>query len=219
MHGPLRDVEVSDEVLRLLDEGLATIRKLLRGRIRVLLEQWTAQALRACIDAAAESSSEMDEHSRAACTMQAHLLLLYRNCGIDELDADIVSVILSGFIFLTTRHTWNLCLLPIPETEMYELMHVLRRRLVGFLRKQPQSVLDTVLESVVRVSAGTGTRDKESANGLRHRWAYVEGPRSLARFTVAASLSTPVTSPTASAQLLRNWSSPFLLCLVPTCLP
>lgn len=94
MHGPLRGVEISDEVARLIKSGLASLRKLLRGRIRGLLEKWSAQALHACIEAAAESSSEMDEHALAACSMQAHLLLLYRNCTLEELNADIVSVIM-----------------------------------------------------------------------------------------------------------------------------
>ncbi len=67
----------------------------------------------------------MDENSRIACTLHAHLLLLYRNTRLEELSEDIVSTILSAFIFLTTRHTWNMKLLPIPETEIFELLQVM----------------------------------------------------------------------------------------------
>src|SRR5690606_9889594 len=94
------------------------------------------------------------------------------------------------FIFLTTRHTWNMVLLPIPETEIYELLQIQRRRLITWLRNSGQRTLNDVLEGVVRVSAGTGIRlrDKDSKTPYYvRRWAFIKGPRSIGRFTVASS--------------------------------
>ena len=55
-----------------------------------------------------------------------------------------------GIVFLSTRHQWNREQLDkragatwdgwrIPETELFEVVHLLRRRLVGWLRAAEQA--------------------------------------------------------------------------------
>lgn len=62
----------------------------------------------------------------------------------------------SGYIFLTTRHTWNMELLQLPETEMFELLAVQRRKLINWLRQCGQKSLNVIMEAIMRVTTGTG---------------------------------------------------------------
>lgn len=117
---PLRDVEVTLTTLDTLEKGQAELRELLHGPVHKMLESWCYQAMKACENK--EDDQVVDENSRIACTIHAHLMLLYRNMHISELDENVVSTLLCAFIFLTTRHTWNMTLLPVPETEIFELL-------------------------------------------------------------------------------------------------
>jgi len=120
--GPLRDVEITPTALEILERGQTELLQLLRGPVHQMLESWCYQAMKACENK--EDDQVVDENSRIACSIHAHLLLLYRNVHLEELHEDIVSTLLCGFIFLTTRHTWNMKFLPVPETEVFELLHV-----------------------------------------------------------------------------------------------
>ena len=59
-------------------------------------------------------------------------------------------------MYLTTRHTWNksthenarLC---VPETEMYEMMYIIRRRIISFVSKCRQGVCDEVMQTALQV--------------------------------------------------------------------
>ncbi len=93
----------------------------------------------------------IDRNSRMACDLHAHRLLLYRNLLDNELTPAVVKTIVGSFVFLTTRHTWNkaarkLGKLLVPETELYELLTVTRRRIIGWARKQKQLALDDMLQ-------------------------------------------------------------------------
>ncbi len=120
--GPLRDVEVTPTVLEILEKGQLELRQLLHGPVHKMLESWCYQAMKACENK--EDDKVVDENSRIACTLHAHLVLLYRNMHLEELNENVVSTLLCAFIFLTTRHTWNMKLLPVPETEVFELLQV-----------------------------------------------------------------------------------------------
>jgi hypothetical protein len=76
-----------------------------------MIEGWCIQAMEAC--AKKDNDQVVDENSRIACRLHAHLLLLYRNNHLKELDPNTVSTIMSSTIFLTTRHTWNMNLLQV----------------------------------------------------------------------------------------------------------
>jgi hypothetical protein len=187
--GPLRDVEVTPAVLDVLEKGQAELRQLLHGPVHKMLESWCYQAMKACENK--QDDKVVDENSRIACTLHAHLLLLYRNMHLDELDENVVSTLLCAFIFLATRHTWNMKLLLIPETELFELLQVVRRKLITWVRTNGQKALNEVMEGAVRVAAGTGIRlqheKTESVSHFVRKWAFIEGQRSVGRFTVISS--------------------------------
>ena len=93
----------------------------------------------------------IDRNSRLACDLHAHRLLLYRNLLDGELSPEVVKTVVGSFVFLTTRHTWNKAArkkgkLLVPETELYELLTVTRRRIIGWARSQRQKGLDDVLQ-------------------------------------------------------------------------
>ena len=163
------------------------------------------------------------------CSLHAHLLLTLRNVPTTALTESRVTTVVTAVVFLSTRHEWNMSLLDrkdgvssyggwrIPETEIYEVVHVLRRKVVTWLRERAdQRQLDLVMDSVVRVSASTGAL-KPTSDEVPHRWAYVAGEQNLGRFAlhssrsktqqqllsaaaVAAAAAVPTTAPGLSRQ-------------------
>ncbi len=173
----LRDVVIYPRVLATLKEGRAALRAMLRGPVHQLLEAWCLEAMKEIENKVSERI--VDDNTKIACTLHAHLLLLYRNVLLRDMTEDNVSTLLSSFIFLTTRHTWNMLLLPIPvgfvfclarrrvacltcslyrvvarqETEMFEILQVQRRKLTAWLHAASQAQLDFCMEvGVPRVS-------------------------------------------------------------------
>ena len=71
-----------------------------------------------------EQGKLLDAATRIACRLHAHVLLLFRNVTAEMLDAQSVTQLSSAFLFLSTRHTWNMRLLQVPETTLFELMQV-----------------------------------------------------------------------------------------------
>ena len=183
----MRERKLTGDTLRLCEEGLALIRRELRGGIHRMVEAWCDEAMKEIDnspDMGKRSSDEkMDANTRLAATMHSHLLLLYRNVSPRTLNENVASQLLSSYIFLTTRHTFNLTLLPVDEHEVFECLAVQRRLLVTFLHSCTQGVLNRVLESAVRTSTGTGVR---RSKGGERRWGYVGGPRSVGRFAVVS---------------------------------
>lgn len=49
-------------------------------------------------------------------------------------------------------------LLPLPETEMFELLAVQRRKLINWLRQCGQIPFNTIMEAIMRVTTGTGKK-------------------------------------------------------------
>ena len=49
----------------------------------------------------------MDDLTRMACNIQAHILWVHRSICADELSAATVTDLLGAFIYLGTKHTWN----------------------------------------------------------------------------------------------------------------
>lgn len=47
-------------------------------------------------------------------------------------------------------------LLQLPETEMFELLAVQRRKLIHWLRQCGQISLNVIMEAIMRVTTGTG---------------------------------------------------------------
>eukprot|EP00760_Papus_ankaliazontas_P003017 PhM_4_TR11378/c0_g1_i1/m.4426 len=233
---PLRDFDVTKEILGDVLTGLADLQVELRGdatacphgSVHSMIENWLYEcwqkmsSLTTTPDAAAEDDSDTDDdeadsdeedvdkdaekkaeerkkkrggsgkvdrHTRLSCRLYAHLLLLYRNVNPEEYSVVTASTLLSGFIFLQTRHTWNQGLLPdVPETELYELMQVQRRNMMHYLATTaPQDVAE-VMESVVRVTTAMGIRRRFTESVIRP-WGMLQGPRNCCRFTLSGNAS------------------------------
>jgi hypothetical protein len=149
----LRDTHVFSDVLEKLEEGQKKvqlsslvdcctsnctvhlkIRGFLRGPVHRMLEAWYAEAMRECENKT--DDAVLDENSRLACKLLAHLLLVYRNITNAEMNTDICTTLTSAYIFLTTRHSWNLDLLVVPECEVFEVLSVTRRRIILWLHEE-----------------------------------------------------------------------------------
>ncbi|KMS93824.1 hypothetical protein BVRB_027590, partial [Beta vulgaris subsp. vulgaris] len=113
--------------------------------------------------------------TKIACTVHAHLLLILRNS--EEFPPQFIERFLSSLLFVTTRHSWNLNLLPIPETHIFELLTFCQRKLIATLKCLPKQVLNQTLDH----SIATTTQTTPSTH---RQWAFVAGPRSIGRYTV-----------------------------------
>ena len=96
-------------------------------------------------------------------------------------------------VFTSTRHTWNHNQLgkdmggggssgapkahdvwTVPENEIFECTHVLRRKLVHWLGRASQVQLDEILDAIVRVSESEGSLVARP-DEVRRRWAHILG--------------------------------------------
>lgn len=102
-------------------------------------------------------------------------------------------IILSFHAHMFRRHTWNNATreqgrLLVPETELYELLTVQRRRLVEFSRTLVQYDFDEVLQCALQVSTSTTGSLRASTDmvAAANRWNYLKGDRSIGRFAVGS---------------------------------
>jgi len=189
----LREVSVDQACLETLQTGLMDLRRKLHGEVSDLLEEYLLKLDR---ETAAAPGDEklIDRNSRLACDLHAHRLLLLRNLHQDELTVDRAKVLVGSFVFLTTRHTWNKSArkggqLLVPETEIYELLTVTRRRLITWPRLQRQGDLDHVLQTALQISSSTTGSLRASAAVLDagNRWSIIGGVHSVGRFAIAST--------------------------------
>lgn len=92
---------------------------------------------------------------------------------------------------MTTRHTWNKAArahgkLLVPENELYELLQVIRRRLIRWVQGQAQHGVDTVLQTALQVSSST-TGSSAIDIDMTNRWASLSGVQSEGRYAVAST--------------------------------
>ena len=77
----------------------------------------------------------------------------------------------------------------LPETELYELLQVQRRRLIRWLREKKQGTLDRVMQHVLRESTSGSAGEKAADSNLissANRWAKISNERSIGRFAVSS---------------------------------
>lgn len=199
IRGEVRTINIQRDTIDKLTSGIASIRQLFSSRFQPMIESWCLelttendQVAAVNQDGITESNGDgvIDRNTRHLCSLHAHLLLMFRNVKACDYDFDVASTILSSFLFLTTRHTWNLNLLVIPEHQLFEMIAKQRRNLISYLRSLGQSQLNEVLESSIQVTVGTGGRlvAKESTHLQSTRsWGYIDGSQSVGRFTVSST--------------------------------
>jgi hypothetical protein len=190
---PLRDTEVSPETLTVLKQGRAEVRDLLSGQFHPLFEDYLR---RLDYETVNDPTNEklIDRNSRLACDLHAHMLLMYRSYHGDAITASVAKVCIGSFIYLTTRHTWNKVTkeelrIHLPETELYSLLQVQRRRIVKWLSTCRQGVLDEVMQTALQVSSSLTGSFKASADILdaQNRWSRIQGDRSIGRWAVGST--------------------------------
>jgi hypothetical protein len=201
---PMREAEVSPDTLAVLKEGRAELRELLTGQFHPLFEDYLRRLDSETVN---DPTNEclIDRNSRLACDLHAHMLLLYRNHLADDMSASVAKVIIGSFIYLTTRHTWNKVSkeelrIHLPETELYSLLQVQRRRVVEWLKSCKQGILDEVMQTALQVSSSLTGSFKASADILdaQNRWSRIQGDRSVGRWAVGSTRNV-ATSTSASS--------------------
>lgn len=219
---PMREADVSPETLAVLKEGRAELRELLTGQFHPLFEDYLRRLDSETVN---DPTNEclIDRNSRLACDLHAHMLLLYRNHLAEDMTASVAKVLIGSFIYLTTRHTWNKVMkeemrIHLPETELYSLLQVQRRRVVEWLKSCKQGVLDEVMQTALQVSSSLTGSFKASADILdaQNRWSRIQGERSVGRWAVgstrnvatsASSSSLPDLAPSGALRSLSSKDS------------
>lgn len=173
----LREDPPDDKSMCVLEDALKDIGNKLRGGFNALLDDY----LRRCdaeTRAAPEDESLISRNSRLACDLHAHKLLLFRNpcvaslCNADHIfDMDSATTVLGSFVYLTTRHTWNKSSrscgsLLVPETELYELLCILRRKLVAFASLLKQGALDSLMQKALLEVSSTSTGSQSASSSV-----------------------------------------------------
>lgn len=102
----LRDSELSAANLAELEDGRRLLHARMHGELDNLLDDYLAK-LNDQILKEPNNEKLINRNSRLSCDLHAHKLMLFRNVRLAELDAPKVKRLIGGFIYLTTRHTWN----------------------------------------------------------------------------------------------------------------
>jgi thiol-disulfide isomerase/thioredoxin len=201
---PLRDSDVNAETLQKLKSGLENVREILHTQFAPLLEDYLK---RLDLETSKDPTNEtlIDRNSRLACDLHSHKLLMYRNYHDFQYTPDIAKTLLGSFVYLTTRHTWNKSTvegsrLQMPETQIYELLQVNRRRMITWLSQCRQGILDEVMQTVLQVSSSLTGSFKASAAILddQNRWSRIQGERSCGRWAVGSTRTTVAEKDTKS---------------------
>ena len=98
----------------------------------------------------------------------------------------------------------------LPETELYELLQVQRRRLVGYMRTQKQYELDDVLQTALQVSTSTtgSLRASSEVVDAHNRWNTIGGSRSVGRFAVGSTRSGGTSGPGGMVRTMSAMNAP-----------
>ena len=148
--------------------------------------------------ASPDNEKLINRNSRLACDLHAHRLICFRNsgggCDGDPMTQTSAVNLISSFVYLTTRHSWNknkreLGRLLLPESELYEILNVQRRRLVGFASGLQQGPLDLVMQTVLdtATSLSGAMRSASNDNDGSNSWGKLQGCRSLGRFVIVGA--------------------------------
>jgi len=151
-----RESKLTIQQIEILKQGSSNIRDILQS-FHILFNDYLYRLDQEIIN---DPNNEklIDRNSRLASDIHGHILLFYRNHNNNMLTNNIIKSLISSFIYLTTRYTWNKVLmeeekLNIPETELYAVLQVQRRRIITWLSRCRQGVLDEIMQTVLQVSS------------------------------------------------------------------
>lgn len=187
----IQGFEVSQNTRKQLEEHFAKSQALLAGEVRTVLLRWLHELEKETEVALRESPETVDRITRDQCSVHAFIILTLRNAPLTGRAAWAdVQQMLTSFMFVERRHTWNGEEgLPVPEHQLFEIMHLRRREIVHWLnaqikqcgslhsanaRKRRLSALQRLLHKVF--VAGTGSE------GYSTEWSAYQEPANRGRF-------------------------------------
>ena len=185
--------EEAPTALPTLEDALQQIGQRLRGPCVDLLDDYLTR-LDEETSASPEDEVLVNRNSRLASDLNAHKLLCFRNCGaggIDPLNQQSSTALLSSFIYLTTRHTWNKSRrengkLLVPEFELYELFSLQRQRLVTYITDMQQADLNATMERTLQMATSTAGAPCKLVD-VNNRWGKLQNSRVAGRFVLMGS--------------------------------
>ena len=198
---PLRETDISEDTIIKLQEGLNLLRDIMDGQFNPLFEDYLRR-LDAEVNKNPTDEKLINRNSRLACDLHSHKVLMYRNYHENDITPNVAKTLIGSFVYLTTRHTWNKTTdeenrLQMPETELYELLQIQRRRLINWMTACKQGVLDEVMQTALQISSSLTGSFKASAEILdsQNRWSRIKGERSGGRWAVGSTrMATNATS-------------------------
>jgi hypothetical protein len=134
-----------------------------------------------------DAGASLDVLSRKLCQLYAYTVLIFRNVQGEQLTGDIASIITAAHLFLCNRHTWQQNSLGIDDFALFEMMHLVRGRLIVWYRSSSEYQASKALGSSVRVAASSGQRRLSAKAKLKpiQAWQGMNDARSCGRFTVS----------------------------------
>ena len=187
----IRGLEVSQEVRKQLESHLIASQALLQGEVRKVLLRWMRELEDEAQKAMRAKPESVDQITRDQCSVHAYIILTMRNVPLTGPTAwaDITQL-LTSFMFVERRHTWNDVGLLVPENQIWEIMHLRRREIVEWLNAQIKHAEGLTLQSerckwngaIQRLLhkvfvAGTGTE------GYATEWSAYQEPANRGRFS------------------------------------
>lgn len=205
----IQKIDITPKNVLILRRGVLRLRKLLLGPMLNQLDIWIKE-METSVKAKATEADKMGEAVELLARLHAHMVLVHRNfVDVGLINESVATVLLSSFLFLTTRYTWKQ---PKPmnrhygyqqnedystveakwpllmhDLEVFEVLQHVRRPLVYFMKHASPTVANRVLDATVRVTTGTGSRvlnDLEAMTAISNDWGYVGTRRNAGRFTV-----------------------------------
>ena len=183
-----------------IEIALQQVGQRLRGPYVELLDDYLMR-LDEETTATPEDEVLVNRNSRLASDLNAHKLLCFRNCGaggVDPLNQHSSKALVSSFIYLTTRHTWNKSRretgkLLVPEFELYELFCKQRASLVNYIENLGQAELDAIMEATLQMATSNAGAPCKLMDAL-NRWGKLKGSRAAGRFVLLGSRAGPDSS-------------------------
>ena len=153
-HTVLRDVSMQREAHDVLEAGLVDLRRELRKSAYGIINHWIERTTRHIMEL--RDQGQLDQLSQVLANFYGHLLLIFRNVKPREIDDDVASVLVSGFLFINKRQafaTTDLC-----SVDVFECLQACRHRLIEWSRTSGARNLSLVCEAAVRVVSSSGQR-------------------------------------------------------------
>ena len=134
-----------------------------------------------------DAGASLDVLSRQLCQLYAYTVLIFRNVQGDLLTEDVASIVTAAHLFLCNRHTWQQNTLGIDDFALFEMLHLVRGRLISWYRSASEYQASKTLGSTVRVAASSGQRRLNAKAKLKpiQAWQGMNHERSCGRFTVS----------------------------------